>query len=612
MKKMLRKKEEGAVLVFVALLMVVLLAFTALAIDFGTAYYQRQKLQTACDAAALAGVQYLPNTTKAKDVAEEYLKNNFSQDATVTVEFLDTNQKIRVSAEYKSDTTFGQILGSKNIGVTTHAAAGTKTITVAGGDFPYLLYSQEDGGTLNLGGKCHINGAVHSNGNVEYSAQNGEGEVSQISIGDKLTFRSGRIVIGSGTDKKIYELYKWEPTWGAGGSWNKVDIDEINNADIDALADIDQYYLLPEGPVKDSAGVEVIHSYGPDYTFTPSSISSNTFYKGSDEILIYRLSECPDILKKEKFLDWANDEPLKTITSLTNQCEARITSIKNGYDSATNSSTIAGFATSSDTNYLGSSHTATTPVVIELSSVPEINVGTTEQKNSTIVFKGNSAQRMQLKGTKSRVNNLIFISNTASSSDMNGLYFHTAVDMVMKNVYSNKALKLECNATTNKVVVNGNIYVNGDLSMRNIVVKGDIFATGNIDIECCDVNGFVGAEGDIVYKGMPSTMTSYDINTNPNALSVYSRSGNVNFIGANGTPPQTVVGVVLAMNGTATMEADFTFYGNIIGKNISNTAGSEWTAYPISQLPGYSSLGAGVIHVPVGSSTTETTYVLVE
>ena len=71
--------------------MVELLAFTALAIDFGTAYYQRQKLQTACDAAALAGVQYLPDTTKAESVARDYLAANFNNTVTASVEFLDSN-----------------------------------------------------------------------------------------------------------------------------------------------------------------------------------------------------------------------------------------------------------------------------------------------------------------------------------------------------------------------------------------------------------------------------------------------------------------------------------------------------------------------------------------
>ena len=607
MKKMLRKKEEGAVMVFVALLMVVLLAFTALAIDFGTAYYQRQKLQTACDAAALAGVQYLPDTTKAESVARDYLAANFNNTVTASVEFLDSNQKIRVTADFKSATTFGQILGSKSIDVTTRAAAGTKTVTIQGGDFPYLLYSQNDGEELHLGGKCHVNGAVHSNGAVKFDAQDGQGEVSQISVGDGLNYSTGKILIGDATNRKAYVLYKYE-SWG----FQKV---SASNGTLDVSnlpGGIDKYYLIPEGPVKDDTGTEIIHQYYIESTLTPDYIAAHTFYKGSEQVQIYPLSAYSDCLKKEKFLDWDNDEPLKTITSLTNQCKARITSLKSGYESATNASTIAGYATSTDTNYLGSSHSETTPVVIDLGGAKDVNVGNTEQKNSTIVFKGSSVQAMRLTGTKSKTKNLVFMSDSATTGNKNGIEFNSAVDMIIQgNIYSNKSLKIENHSNTKKVVINGNIYVDGDLNLKYVVIKGDVYATGNVKLECCDVNGFLGAKKNISYQGMPSSMISYSA-TNPNALSVYSEEGNVDFIGANGNPPQTVVGVVLAMKGTATMHADFKFYGNIIGGKIGTTAGSEWTAYPIKELPGYESLDSSIIHVDEGEDKTETTFVLVE
>src|SRR5690606_34016582 len=48
--------RQGATLVIVALLTVVLFAFTAFAIDLGRAYLSRTQLQTTADAAALAAV----------------------------------------------------------------------------------------------------------------------------------------------------------------------------------------------------------------------------------------------------------------------------------------------------------------------------------------------------------------------------------------------------------------------------------------------------------------------------------------------------------------------------------------------------------------------------
>ncbi|MCR5629251.1 pilus assembly protein TadG-related protein [Eubacterium sp.] len=609
MKKKFRRNEEGAVMVFVALLIVVLLAFTALAVDFGTAYYQRQKLQTACDAAALAGVQYLPDTVKAETVAKDYLKVNFNNDVVTNVEFLDSNQKIRVTADFDSATTFGRILGNKNIDVTTHAAAGTKTITIPGGDFPYLLYSQADGETLHLGGKCHVNGAVHSNGNVQFDAENNEGEVSQISVGGALNFINGKMFIGSGTDRKEYYLCKYE-TWG----FQKLSSTNGQNLDVADLPDgIEKYYLIPEGPIKDDAGNQVVDAWGQvSNTLTPDYIANHSFYKETEQVQIYPLSAYTDCLKKESFTDWDNDEPLKTITKLEKQCKDRIKTLKEGYDSATNASTIAGYSTSTESLYLASSHSETSPVVVDLGGDKDVNVGSTEQKNSTIVFKGNSVQFMKLTGTKSRVNNLVFLSDSATTTHPNGIEYNSIVDMIIKgNISSNKSLKISCNDSTKKIVINGNIYVDGDLEMKNIVVKGDIYATGNINIQGCDVNGFLGAKGNISYQGMPSSMVSYS-KDNPNALSVYSEEGNVDFIGANGDTPQTVVGVVLCMKGKATMHADFKFYGNVIGNEIGTTSGSEWSAYPIKELPGYESLDPSIIHVDEGEDKTETTFVLVE
>src|ERR1700743_686014 len=50
-----RRRERGAVSVLVALSMVVLLGFAALGVDYGYLAYSQRRLQSATDAAALAG-----------------------------------------------------------------------------------------------------------------------------------------------------------------------------------------------------------------------------------------------------------------------------------------------------------------------------------------------------------------------------------------------------------------------------------------------------------------------------------------------------------------------------------------------------------------------------
>ena len=59
------KDQRGQVLPIVAFLMVSMLGFTGLVIDFGHVYFTHRLLQNSTDAAALAGAQSLPNTTAA-------------------------------------------------------------------------------------------------------------------------------------------------------------------------------------------------------------------------------------------------------------------------------------------------------------------------------------------------------------------------------------------------------------------------------------------------------------------------------------------------------------------------------------------------------------------
>ncbi|HEY5160655.1 MAG TPA: pilus assembly protein TadG-related protein [Gaiellaceae bacterium] len=68
----LRADEEGQTIVIVAVLMVVLLALSAFAIDVGYAYFAHRSLQASADAAALAGAQRLPDSSSATATAQEY------------------------------------------------------------------------------------------------------------------------------------------------------------------------------------------------------------------------------------------------------------------------------------------------------------------------------------------------------------------------------------------------------------------------------------------------------------------------------------------------------------------------------------------------------------
>ena len=64
--------EAGQVLVFAVVVMVVLIAMTGFALDVGHAYLVQRQLQSATDAAALAGALDLPESTQAIQTAKAY------------------------------------------------------------------------------------------------------------------------------------------------------------------------------------------------------------------------------------------------------------------------------------------------------------------------------------------------------------------------------------------------------------------------------------------------------------------------------------------------------------------------------------------------------------
>ncbi len=80
------KGERGYVMVMSALLMLPLLAFSGFAVDIGYWYTHANRMQRAADAAALAGVVWMPNDFKAEQIALETAKANGFDDADPDIE----------------------------------------------------------------------------------------------------------------------------------------------------------------------------------------------------------------------------------------------------------------------------------------------------------------------------------------------------------------------------------------------------------------------------------------------------------------------------------------------------------------------------------------------
>ncbi len=90
------RDESGQAFVFIAAILTALVGMSALVIDVGSWYQADRRLQTAADAAALAGAQELPlDQGAARSEALQYAQHNYAGIADPTVSFPDARHDRR-------------------------------------------------------------------------------------------------------------------------------------------------------------------------------------------------------------------------------------------------------------------------------------------------------------------------------------------------------------------------------------------------------------------------------------------------------------------------------------------------------------------------------------
>ena len=132
--------ERGQVLLVMTLALVALLGIGAFAIDIGYAYYAKRQLQSAADAAALAGAQDLPTASTAIATATSYAAANTPPNltgltftyttkctataiiATGCVDTVNPNELV-VTGTASTNTWFAKLFGIDHFNVATHANA---------------------------------------------------------------------------------------------------------------------------------------------------------------------------------------------------------------------------------------------------------------------------------------------------------------------------------------------------------------------------------------------------------------------------------------------------------------------------------------------------------
>jgi hypothetical protein len=117
------RRESGQAVVFVVFMLTVLLGMAALVIDVGSWYQADRRLQTAADAAALAGAQELPtDQASAETVALDYAQENYSGIPAPTVTFPNT-YTIDVAATAETPGFFASVVNAAFDVVTVRAEA---------------------------------------------------------------------------------------------------------------------------------------------------------------------------------------------------------------------------------------------------------------------------------------------------------------------------------------------------------------------------------------------------------------------------------------------------------------------------------------------------------
>ncbi len=161
------KKEDGVIMVLTVLFMVILLCCMGATIDFGGAYAKASSLQTAIDAAALAGAAELPSEAQARATATEYAAKNGIEASKLTLSFENNDKSINVTVKDSIDTAFLKVIHINQIPIveTTQASVTDSSDPI----FNYRMVSADPNTTVTLGGKYYITGSIHSNGSIKSS-----------------------------------------------------------------------------------------------------------------------------------------------------------------------------------------------------------------------------------------------------------------------------------------------------------------------------------------------------------------------------------------------------------------------------------------------------------
>jgi hypothetical protein len=255
--------------------MVVILGFSAVAVDLGVVATARNQLQNAVDAAALAGASgLLVNEDEATNRAITFAAlNNCINERVIITEANVTfpgSDRVRVEAIHRIDLYFARVLGRNTTDVHAEAVAQLGMLSGSGGvkpwaipDLDYVLGEQVllKAGYLGAPGAPSsyfypvdfppLNKGIPVPGAQEYYDNLIEGSDIMIEIGDELQVEPGNMV--GPTQQAVNELISMDPNayWDTGSqSIQGSDFPELTSPRVCKVAMYD--VNLPPDPGRDS------------------------------------------------------------------------------------------------------------------------------------------------------------------------------------------------------------------------------------------------------------------------------------------------------------------------------------------------------------------------
>ncbi|WDL95312.1 pilus assembly protein TadG-related protein [Alicyclobacillus sp. ALC3] len=155
-------RDDGQVLVLWALVSLVVLGIAGLGVNLGVVYYKKGQLQSAVDAAALAGAQTASKGGSASSSQSLILNNAPGASGTVSLNTTNPSEVVATATQTVSGG-FAALFGFPKFSVSARAVASYGP----GEAFNYALFSGSPTSNLQIGGT--VKGSVHSNDTISIS-----------------------------------------------------------------------------------------------------------------------------------------------------------------------------------------------------------------------------------------------------------------------------------------------------------------------------------------------------------------------------------------------------------------------------------------------------------